>query len=74
MVRGGNDDVDIEFNEHVRHRQPGDYEASAARGDAAQMSCYRIVDRFAVRALKKDTSSPCRRVRVLHLLFLDQDL
>jgi two-component system response regulator ChvI len=47
-----NDDVDVELNEHVRHRKAGDDQAGAAGGDAAQVACDGVVDRFAVRTVK----------------------
>ena len=47
-----NNDVDVELNEHVRHRKAGDDEAGAAGRDAVQVACDGIVDRFAVRAVQ----------------------
>ncbi len=49
----GDDDVDVELDEHVRHRQAGDDEAGAARGDAAQVAGDGVVDRLAVRSVEQ---------------------
>ena len=47
-----NDDINVELDEHVCHREARDNEAGAAGRDALQVARDSIVNRFAVRAVQ----------------------